>query len=83
MIDVEEHLNRAAGCESVTLPAAMWLDALWELQSRRSSESITIGPFQLKRYDDDSMWLEYENGEGMQVRNHRVLDVFNELWKEF
>ena len=83
MINIEEHLKRAAGCESVTLPAAMWLDALWELQSRRSAESIIIGPFQLKRYDEDSMWLEYETGEGMQVRNHRVLEVFNELWKEF
>jgi hypothetical protein len=83
MIDVEEHLKRAAGCESVTLPAAMWMDALWELQSRRSDEMVAIGPFYLKRYDEHSFWLGHESGEGMQVRNHRVLDVFNELWKEF
>ncbi len=45
--------------------------------------AIAIGPFFLKRYDDDSLWLGHESGEGMQVRNHRVLEVFNELWKEF
>ena len=83
MIDVNEHLARAAACESVTLSASVWLDALWELQNRRESELINIGPFYLKRYDQDSFWLGHEGGEGMQVRSHRVLEVFNELWKEF
>jgi hypothetical protein len=44
---------------------------------------ITVGPFFLKRYDEHSFWLGHESGEGMQVRDHRVLDVLNELWKEF
>lgn len=44
---------------------------------------ISIGPFCMKRYDEHSFWLVHESGEGMQVRDHRVLDVLNELWKEF
>ena len=79
MIDVNEHLARAAACESVTLPAAMWLEALWELQERRESELLNIEPFYLKRYDQDSFWLGRSRWEGMQVRSHRVLEVFNEL----
>lgn len=51
--------------------------------STPNQEMITIGPFYLKRYDEHSFWLGHESGEGMQVRDHRVLDVLNELWKEF
>lgn len=52
-------------------------------ESLPKPETVTIGPFCLQRYDQDSFWLGHESGEGMQVKNHRMLEVFNELWKEF
>ena len=50
---------------------------------KQEHEMITVGPFFLKHYDEHSFWLGHESGEGMQVRDHRVLDMLNELWKEF
>jgi hypothetical protein len=54
-----------------------------EVQRREQEAKLIIGPFYLKRYDEHSFWIGHESGEGMQVRDHRVLDVLNELWKEF
>jgi hypothetical protein len=53
------------------------------LEQPEQEIALTIGPFYLKRYDEHSFLLGHESGEGMQVRDHRVLEIFNELWKEF
>ncbi len=45
--------------------------------------SLTIGDYTLTRLDDDSVWLEHESGEGMQVWNNDFADLIEKHFKEY
>lgn len=83
---LEEHLARVAGAETVTLPADTWQAVLEELEQRRRGDFIRIGNYFCKPFKGgENYWIgNTETGEGMQIGQPKLYRYFNDLWnKEF
>lgn len=44
--------------------------------------TLTIGEYTLTSFDEDSLWLEHESGEGMQVWNNDFEALIDNHFKE-
>jgi len=41
---------------------------------------IKVGNFYLTECHDDTIWLEHESGEGMQIDPEQLLKLIDEFW---
>ena len=83
---LEEHLARVAGAESVTLPADTWQEVLQELEQRRRGDFIRVGNYYCKPFQGgENYWIgNTETGEGMEIGHHKLYRYINDIWnKEF
>jgi len=83
---LEEHLARVAGAETVTLPADTWQEVLEELEQRRRGDFIRVGNYYCEAFQGgENYWIgNTETGEGMKIGRHKLYRYINDIWnKEF
>lgn len=44
--------------------------------------SIRFGRYHLSVFDEESIWLENTDGEGMQIQNNNVFELLDAYFKE-
>ena len=43
---------------------------------------LRIGEYELRRFDDKSIWLQHKNGEGMQARESDMAEIIHGFFTE-
>lgn len=43
---------------------------------------MEVGRFTLYEYDENSIWIQRDDGEGMQASNDDFAEMLNQFWRE-
>lgn len=44
--------------------------------------AVKIGEYEISPFDDNSVWIRHESGEGMQVDNSTLAEVIDKFYRE-
>jgi hypothetical protein len=79
---IAELNNLIPGSGDFLLPFASDLKQVIQNYSP-TSPVIHLGHYQLSVFDDNSIWIAHEDGEGMQVPNTTFIGVIEKLLEDF
>lgn len=46
------------------------------------NEEIEFLGYSLRQFDENSLWIEFPSGEGMQYSKNKLAEIFERIYKE-